>query len=192
MSRYIVTTTNFQCPRCGQVYDYVAHSSHFMKVGEVNWDVDHYLRSPFVICKNCGTKFVDKRYKEWINMSPEERDFYYEKIYRSYGLLGGIIPFTICDIIFIIALISTAEAMCLIPIIVFSILLIVFISKLVRKTNIYKNHLYDEKISESLQRSTNVEYLQDLLDIGLDLYYLDDDSLIAKKINKMIDEELEE
>lgn len=147
---------------CNHKYDYVAHSSAIFGIGSENHNFKYYLGSPFVTCEKCGAKFIDDRFKEYLSLTKDERNEYFNN-YNSKGPAVWIAIILIYSISGLIGAIASAQYILLLVVILtcFPFLLIP-IAVIKKRKKTIEQHIFDDTIKKSLERCMNKNYLMEI------------------------------
>ena len=167
--KYTVFSKNFKCPHCGYVYE-VAASTNPNKT-DAKYNFKHYMGNPIRKCKKCGSNFIDPRYNEYLLMTPEERNEYFNN-YKSAGPTVWIIIILVYIIAFIIGAIASEIYLMLIGAGVGLIILMIPVYVRKSRNKRIENHIFDNEIQKSILRFKDEEYVEQLLHQGFTLYPL--------------------
>lgn len=142
-----MTYTTRWCPHCGHVISRTTNEHD--KIG-----------CPFTRCPKCGKNIITSACAEWVNKDPASRFLFY-------------LPFTLMNLSFCFNLMVFFALMCNQPLIVtillttLSVAVSIFLLSLIYKD---RKKGYRKEILESLERTKNQEYRQELLDAGFSFY----------------------
>lgn len=167
--KYTVFSKNYKCPACGYVYEKTSSTDPGKTYAKFNFR--HYMGSPIRKCPKCGSNFIDSRYNEYLLMTPEQRNLYFNG-YKSGGPIAWIIIILIYTVTFFIGSISSEQYSLMIGSGVGLLLLIIPISVRKSRKNKIQNHKFDNEIKNSILRFKNEDYIKQLLEYGFTLYPL--------------------
>ena len=176
--KYTVFTKDFKCPHCGYVYE--SASSTNPNKTNAKYNFKHYIGSPIKECPKCGSNFIDKRYNEYLLMTPIERNHYFDG-YKSSGPTVWIIIILAYIISFVIGALASEMYLMLIGAGVGLLLLLIPISVSRSRTKMITSHIFDEEIQKSLLRFKDKNYANILLSHGFTIYPLSELELQSNK-----------